>query len=473
MLIQEQRQLIMSVKWNILRLAVACWVMSTGSWAMAQTAVGPVLEVPLFPGFDNFGYQFEVVQAYGDGPNAVVSFGIYDTGASVATLSNEDQDAFTFLGSPVPIKVPNGASATAIGGSGTLTGDVSDPGTLTAAGMSAFAFDPVTLDFTINLSSGVAVPGIQMFVGTASGSPDLPNIVGTPIHAPGSLSPLGSSARIDMRGYEFDLGLFLPGDPLFAGIKLTLPDVEFLAPGATLTPDIDTYVPVNIPVRLYGEDSTANPGDLPSTGHNPVIDLVSVTKGANQVGSKTYLFDTGAQLSIISEEIALGLGLDLNSPEDTIQVQGASGTVSVPGFTIDSLEIPRSDGGVVRFLDVPIYVLDIGEGIDGILGMNLFNGADGLVYDPFGPNGPLVSMTFLNNRTLTEEENLQELYDDLTADIDGALIAELLAAFGNRFADAQFVVAPGVRLVPEPCNAVLVIIAASAVALMRRRRERC
>lgn len=456
-------------KFRVLCLVIGSCVIGASSWCLGQTPVGPALEIPLFPGFDNFGYQFEVVQAYGDGPNAAVSFGIYDTGASVATLSDEDQSAFTFLGNPLPIKVPNGASATAIGGSGTLTGDVSEPGTLTAAGMSAFAFNPNTLDFTIDLSGGVSVPGIQMFVGTPGGSPDLPNIVGTPIHAPGSLSPLGSSARIDMRGYEFDLSLFLPGDPLFAGIKLTLPDVTFLAPGATLTPSADTYEVVHVPVRLYGEDSTANPGDLPSVNHNPVVDLVSVTKGASLVNGKTFLFDTGAQLSIISEEIALGLGLDLNFPEDTIQVQGASGTVSVPGFTISTLELPRSDGGVIRFQDVPIYVLDIGEGLDGILGMNLFNGADGLLYDPHGPNGSIVSMTFLNNRTLAEEENLQDLYDDLTQDVDGVLLAELLAAFGNRFASTQFVTAPGIQLIPEPSALVLTLLGITAVGIIRRR----
>ncbi len=128
-------------------------------------------------------------------------FGIYDTGASVISISAEDQGGFggLFSSSPVPILQPGGAGAQGIGGD--LTGDVSKPGTILADGLHAFVIDFYDiLNWSIDTSHATSVPSIQTFVGTASGSASLPSITGTPIHSTGLVS------KVDRQDYKIDFG---------------------------------------------------------------------------------------------------------------------------------------------------------------------------------------------------------------------------------------------------------------------------
>ena len=50
----------------------------------------------------------------------------------------------------------------------------------------------------------------------------------------------------------------------------------------------------------------------------------------------------------------------------------------------DVVLVARADGGTLQFTHVPVYVLDVGEGIDGILGTNVLNTAAAVLYDPEG-----------------------------------------------------------------------------------------
>ena len=100
-------------------------------------------------------------------------------------------------------------------------------------------------------------------------------------------------------------------------------------------------------------------------------------------------------MTIISTAEATALGLDLAHPDSTITVQGVGGTEDIPGFTLPSLTVPLSDGGTLQFTNVPVYVLDAAPGVvDGILGMNLLNTASEMLFDPFDPSGPSLSLTF-------------------------------------------------------------------------------
>ena len=460
-----------------------------GGTALAQP-LGPTpapftLSVPLYPEFDLFGNQFEVVQAYeNSGGQKSITAGIYDTGASVVTFSALDQEfLFPFQAQPqIPI-LPGGeggATADAIGGAGTLTGDVSAPGRIYAAGASALTIDfNSPTFFTYDLTNAVSIAGIQAFVGTLGGSPDLPSIVGTPINLPSATNPNGLATLLDQRGYTLNLGDI---DPVFGNIAFEFPDVRFVQPGSTLDESSETYETVHIPMSLFGVDNTSNPGTGISAAPNPVQTSVAVAYTPEPTGSatgtvsnQTFLFDTGAQLSIISTAIAAQLGLTeadgtpIVTPFDSIQVQGASGTTpSLPGYILDTLTVPRIGGGFVEFTDVPVYVLDIGSGLDGILGMNLFNGADSFLYDPYDLTmGPHVSVTFLDDRTLgsvTDESGIFAVLGDPGVGLTTELI---LAALGTRFGIAQPVF-PGITSVPEPSTLTLGLI--SVVALIRRRR---
>ena len=72
------------------------------------------------------------------------------------------------------------------------------------------------------------------------------------------------------------------------------------------------------------------------------------------------LFDTGAQVSLISTALAAGLGLDLGKPDTTISVKGAAGEpIAIPGFTLGELVLGAAIDGpaaddTLRFVDVPV-----------------------------------------------------------------------------------------------------------------------
>jgi hypothetical protein len=89
-----------------------------------------------------------------------------------------------------------------------------------------------------------------------------------------------------------------------------------------------------------------------------------------------FMFDTGAQVTVISRTIASGLHLNLNSPDFPVEITDVTGEVTIaPGFFIDSLVIP-ADGEWLEYTNVPVVALNVNspEGgiLDGIIGMNLF-----------------------------------------------------------------------------------------------------
>lgn len=344
--------------------------------------------VALVPEIDQFGDQIATVQAYGDADNATL--GIFDTGASAITFAPDDLSLFGLTGTSIPVKVAGGAEAGGIGG--TITGDVSEPGSILADGIHAMGLDFTSLDFfRFDLSGSASVPGVQALLGTSTGSPDLPTITGTPILNPSPTNPFGLAASIDMQGYSFDLSGLLPE---LDGVSFTMPDLHFVAPGTQLSEATGTTAPLYIPLGFYGGDNHADPGNDITESPSPMQNDVSVVQGTASVAGQHFLLDTGAQLTVISTAIAASLGVDLNAPTTSISVQGVAGSVDIPGFTISSLSVPTTDGGTLTFTSVPVYVLDVAPGVDGLLGMNLFNTAASLLYDPNNPAGSRLGVTF-------------------------------------------------------------------------------
>src|SRR5262249_15760041 len=141
-----------------------------------------------------------------------------------------------FLQEPIPVKVPGGAFAEGIGGS--ITGDVSEPGTILVDGLHAadltFDADGFPLfNFDFGPTSA-ATPGIQAFLGTDAGSPILPTITGTPVLNESPAHPNGLAALVNMQGAVLDFSDVIPG------LVLPLPDIQFVAPGTGLTPTAET-----------------------------------------------------------------------------------------------------------------------------------------------------------------------------------------------------------------------------------------
>jgi len=106
-------------------------------------------------------------------------------------------------------------------------------------------------------------------------------------------------------------------------------------------------------------------------------------------GGGSFLFDTGAQVTVISTDNALDLGLNLGSPEFTVEITGIGGTQTAPGYTIDQLTLPATGLGNLVLSNVPIIVLDVtgsdGGYIDGIIGMNLFGNRALVIHGGYVP----------------------------------------------------------------------------------------
>jgi hypothetical protein len=382
-----------------------------------------MVTVPLDPTLDRFGDQIVTVQAYGNPGQAAFSF--FDSGASAITFSASEQAALAAAGFPIPILNPGGAVAQGLGGGplatgGLITGDVSMPGTILADGLHAVTMTfnsqgGVSFSIALGSTSG-ATPGIQSFVGTAAGSPLLPTITGTPILEPTTINPSGLAADVKFNGDSLDFSSVIPG------LTLTMPDLGFAAPSTQISAAAGTTDVLRIPMSFFGEDNYLYPGTQITSSPNLVQPDVEIASGGVTLSQQTFLFDTGAQLTVISESEALALGLDLGHPTTSITVSGVSSQVTIPGFTLDELDLPVSGGGVLQFTHVPVYVLNYGKGVSGILGMNLFNNAHEMLFNPYDPSGPSVTLTF---------NTAQETSDGLTPDQ-----LNQLAAMGVPFTDA-------------------------------------
>jgi hypothetical protein len=366
-----------------------------------------------------------------------------------------------------------------------------------------------TFDVVVGTGSSAVMPGVQVFVGTPTGSELLSTISGTPmlnptapvpiggevpnpVAGPQPLHPNGLAVDVNPQGVLLDLGDLLGDlfpDGLFDGITLPIPSVQFREPGTALersesfhaesavaltpsptaqqfaggselpddpeNPELfhDFYVgfqlrflsgslngetrevsaydsatrtftcttpfsqppavgdlfelvristdPITLGLDFVEFDNHLDPGDIMTVSYNPVSAQVRIGEGLATLDNQCFLFDTGAQLSTISVAQARALGLDLSAPEFTTSVQGAGGTVAgLPGYTLDELSIPTLEGGRLTFHDAPVFVLDITEQIQGILGMNLFNNAAEFLYDPYDRvhGQPTLQTTFFEQR---------------------------------------------------------------------------
>jgi len=380
-------------------------LLSDGAGVEPPEADPPVtVDVTLDPVFDALGFQPEIVQGFGDlvldpdtgtmQPEYGWTYGIFDTGASPVTLSYKDQEGEDFGGGlslpglELPILVEGGAGAEGVGGE--LWGDVSVPLTFTADGLHAWEIvweDPGTGEgFPIpsaNWDTAAAVPGIQTFVGDSVGSPILPSLAGTPILAPSPTHPSGAAALVAPQGFAMDFSILIPGFVIY------MPDLWFVDAGMHLAPGTDpgTGAPTTTDVLVFdtvmiGEDNIAAPGSDMSVSPSPAIAGISAADEGSTSVDRTLLLDTGAMLTVISTDMALDLNLDLSTPEFDLDVAGAAGTTTLPGYVVDHLALPARNGDMLNFYDAQVYIYDVGYGIDGLLGMNLFNQAHEFLYDP-------------------------------------------------------------------------------------------
>jgi len=204
-------------------------------------------------------------------------------------------------------------------------------------------------------------------------APDLPTAIGSPMsvyyaaHFQVDQQITVTHNSQDFTGPQitfypwYDMGI-----PTYSN-KVTL---ELRPPGGVVAywpyidPETFEFVPM-IPSVIIGDS-------MQSLFFFPEVDLTEGNKSAP--AQDEFMYDTGAQVTVIGSTLAARLGL--NDPNFYVEIIDITGEITiVPGFYIDSIEIPAL-GQWLSFTNVPVVMLDVasveGGFLDGIIGMNLF-----------------------------------------------------------------------------------------------------
>ncbi|MCR9296355.1 MAG: hypothetical protein NXI32_26900 [bacterium] len=130
----------------------------------------------------------------------------------------------------------------------------------------------------------------------------------------------------------------------------------------------------------FSPDGSAVPpgGPVPAWADLPFFGAELLNNESRSSGN--FLFDTGAQVSIINSRMAFDLGLDSNGDgvlnardanfARTETIGGIAGTTEVPVFIIDEVHLPSKQGPDLVWTDLQWIILDIVDGIDGVFGFD-------------------------------------------------------------------------------------------------------
>ena len=216
-----------------------------------------------------------------------------------------------------------------------------------------------------------------------------------------------------------------------------------------------------------------NPSDpLPTHADLPTLN-VGVSTVAGGLATGNFLFDTGAQLSMISGDTARAIGIDpLVDAIDFLPVGGVGGSAEVPIVQIDQLILTDNLGNDLIFENLSVGVLDIdGLPVDGILGFNPFTTGylDPILAGIDGSTGPDASV----------DGAFTEMMLDFTTDDWSMRLTEnplFTPAGGSQVVDDLFFPLDNQALfawpaftVPEP--GVLSLMLLAGLGLVARRRS--
>lgn len=296
---------------------------------------------------------------------------VFDTGSPATIMGHDESENYGIVSSGF-----GGTEITPIGGVGELVNAInSDPVGVFVAGVDALLTNPRNGEQTIDKSqlkgsitnsvlygdTGVALPNL---IGTSTstfyttvmnyGDPKITEYEGETYRTPAvTMHELGTLPRPDRR------------------IGLTLEPGAFGAPAFL----------INLGGIAGGNDLRENPS-APTVAGSFFIGADITNNGVSR--SPKAILDTGAQGSIVSEQLAAELGFDVinDDPDFVVRIAGVTGqSEEVPGFYADEFFLPGTDGGL-RLKNVPLIVFNLTDPRDAtntlpaLLGMNVFGNRD-------------------------------------------------------------------------------------------------
>ncbi len=325
----------------------------------------------------------------GTGGTPFFDLALLDTGAATHIITQQAFDGFDIIGNGM-----RGTNIQPIGGAtGIIDLEINDAAGIYAAGLGDRTAAGATLDMNTSKLRG------QTSIATLT-APDewtLPNILGLPMAAQHLIAIKNSQPHIfEHQGrtvrtpqVEFrDLGSGNDGILRRAPLKLR-PGIGFVqGPQYVFNLDVGDIFSGSGDIQIH--NNPASPSVvIDSNGNGAGLFIeVDMDHDGYSMDDTELLFDTGADLTVVSEIMAARLGFDpiLDKPDFVLEVEGSGGvSPGIPGFYLDELNIDTV-GGSFTMQNVPIAVLDVtnpndpGNVIDGILGMHLFTGRD-LVID--------------------------------------------------------------------------------------------
>ncbi|MBN2377018.1 MAG: aspartyl protease family protein [Sedimentisphaerales bacterium] len=342
--------------------------------------------------FDTFGV-FEpslVGTNLSQSPQTDYSIGLFDTGAGINIMGYADS-----VRSGVDTSYLTISEITIGGATGSVDTAVSYPLGIFIDSISAI--DSITGQ--LDMSGMLGESNISIAVGfePAPEAPDVPTVVGTPMSV-----FLATEFRNDQQvtiihdANEFsgpNINLYSMDDeniPTYSNFFVL--ELRPAAGAVAYWPTIDMET-----FEFYPELPSLIMGD--SMQSLFFVHSVNLSNDTFTLTDKdAFMFDTGAQVSVISTSIRTSLGL--SEPSFVAEIQGVNGEVVLKdGYYIDSLDIP-ADVGQLSFTNIPVVEINVaspeGGFLDGIIGMNLFVDLNFVLHGgAFGSEPPKVEFEFI------------------------------------------------------------------------------
>ena len=192
-----------------------------------------------------------------------------------------------------------------------------------------------------------------------------------------------------------DVSMFGPfgivGMPAMTGRVTTLdftPWLTFAEGNFLMAADFSAELPApagpRYSISVDDRVSFSPEGEVIAGDHAPVwADIPFFTAEVHhgsRVVTGNFMFDTGAQVTIISTATAMALGLDSNGDgvldatdtgyTRTESVGGVGGSREAPVYMIDAVHLPTDQGIDLTWSELQWLVVDIAPGIDGVFGFD-------------------------------------------------------------------------------------------------------
>jgi len=311
----------------------------------------------------------------------------FDTGSQSHLVSYNDAAAFNLAGA----NRAGNYEATLFGADGEEITDVSDP-----IGVYMTGFNNATGGTSLAVTPGTMIGQWNTSILTAQFGSTLPNLIGVPMVAQYQTVIRNSQTRRLTVGAQ----------------TFRSPQVDFQAqdtayPSSYVRLTFDLMGPSGVspnPVFIPSLDNFNNFADNPT---NPtfwagMFAKASGSDAGHSISNEQFLFDTGAQVTVVSQDTAAAMGFysagpNPSTPDFFVSVTGVGGQAeNVPGFYADQFSV-LTNGGPITWTNVPLVVLDLidprdGIGfVPGILGMNLFTDRDLIING--GTRNPSVAIS--------------------------------------------------------------------------------